>query len=216
VQLKTTLGNLNTTLGVASPSLDVLKPVAPLLKPALVNLTEVSSPLLRLLRTAPAVLEEAKRALPTVTKFVNSLKPAADALLPAAQQLVPAINIVGDYRPQLVDGMVNLAAILNARGSANTTTDSDGIPAGQATYLRQVLSLGPDSTYGATTRSTAERSNTYFAPGALDGIGTTGEQASSCAGSGPSGNVACSLQPSYTWGHGIAPSYYPHVTAAKP
>jgi hypothetical protein len=187
-----------------------------LLKPALVNLTEVSSPLLRLLRTAPAVLEEAKRALPTVTKFVTGLKPLVDATLPAAEQIVPIINIVEDYRPQLVDGMVNLAAILNARTSANTTQNVGGIPAGVATYVRQVLSLGPDSTYGATTRSTAERSNTYFAPGALDGIGTTGEQASSCAGSGPSGNVACSLQPSYAWGHGITTSYYPRVTPEKP
>ncbi|HET9075128.1 MAG TPA: hypothetical protein VFN48_11155, partial [Solirubrobacteraceae bacterium] len=199
----------------AKPSLDALGPVAPLARPALADLTGLSGPLIRLLARAPGVLGEANRALPDITTFVRGARPVVNSLLPAAQQLAPVINIVADYRSQLVLGMADLAGILNAQSSANTTSDALGVPAGQAKYLRQVLTLGPDTMWGQTTRSPAERTNTYFAPGALEAVGHGGEQAASCAGTG-SGNVPCQLQPAYAWGHGIAASYYPHVTAARP
>ncbi len=213
-QLRSTLVKLNTTLGIAKPSLDALKPVTPLLRPALADLTSLSRPLVSLLREAPGVLREANRVQPEITTFTKDLIPAANALLPAARQLVPVINIVADYRSQIVLGMSDLAAILNAQTSANTTSNSLGVATGQAKYLRQVLTLGPDSLFGATTRSPAERTNTYFSPGALASVGTTGEPAASCAGAG-SGNVPCQLQSSYDWGHGIGTSYYPHVVAAQ-
>jgi hypothetical protein len=120
--------------------------------------------------------------------------------------------VVSDYRSQLILGMADLAAILNAQTSANTTSDALGIPAGTAKYVRQVLTLGPDSLFGQTTRSPAVRSNTYFAPGALASVGTTGETAASCAGAG-AGNVPCQLQPAYNWGYGIGSTYYPRVKA---
>ncbi len=213
-QLRTTLVKLNTTLGLAKPSLNALKPVTPLLRPALADLTSLSGPLVSLLRQAPSVLREADDVQPEITTFTKDLIPAANALLPAAQQLVPVINIVADYRSQLVLGMTDLAAILNAQTSANTTSDSLGVPTGTAKYLRQVLTLGPDSLFGQTTRSPAERTNTYFAPGALASVGTSGEAAASCAGAG-SGNVPCKLQSAYAWGDGIGTSYYPHVVAAQ-
>ena len=215
-QLRRSLVALNTTLGIAKPSLDVLQPVAPLLRPSLADLTSLSGPLIGLLKAAPSVLAEANRALPDVSTFVRDLKPVANALLPAAEQLVPMINIVADYRSQLVLGMVDLSAILNGQMSANTTTDALGVPAGQAKYLRQMLTLGPDTIYGQTTRNPALRSNTYFAPGALASVGTTGEASASCAGTGASGNVPCRLAAGYSWGHGIPTSYYPRVRAAKP
>ncbi len=213
VQLKATLRRLNTTLQVAKPSLDALRPVTPLLKPALVNLTALAGPVVSLLKSAPAVLRVANTDVPDITKFVNGLEPVANTLLPAAEQLVPVINIVADYRSQLVLGMTDLADILNAQTTAATTSDALGVPAGQAKYVRQMLTLGPDTFFGQTSRSPAMRTNTYFAPGALSGIGTTQEPAASCAGAG-AGNVPCTLQSSYAWGHGIPASYYPHVTAA--
>jgi virulence factor Mce-like protein len=213
VQLKRTLVKLNTTLAVARPSLHALAPVAPLVKPALVNLTRLSGPVVSLLKRAPAVLRVARRDVPDITAFAKGLVPVANTLLPAAEQLVPAINIVADYRSQLVLGMTDLADILNAQTTANTTSNSLGVATGQAKYLRQLLTLGPDTFFGQTTRSPAVRTNTYFAPGALNGVGNGGEAASSCTGAG-AGNVPCQLQASYTWGHGISPSYYPHVTAA--
>jgi phospholipid/cholesterol/gamma-HCH transport system substrate-binding protein len=215
-QTRETLVRLNTTLGIAKPSLDVLRPVAPLLKPALESLTSLAGPVIALVRSAPSALEEADRALPDVTRFVTALKPVANALLPAAQQIVPVINVVKDYRSQLVLGMTDLAAILNAQAPADTTSNSLGVAAGSAKYLRQLLTIGPDTVFGQTTRNPAVRTNTYFAPGALASVGTTGEQAASCAGTGSAGNVPCALAPAYSWGHGIPTSYYPHVTAAAP
>jgi hypothetical protein len=135
--------------------------------------------------------------------------------LPAAEQLVPVINIVADYRQQLVLGMTDLAAILNGQTTGNTTSDALGVPVGQAKYVRQILTLGPDTFFGQTSRSPAIRTNTYFAPNALASIGKGGEPAASCAGAG-AGNVPCTLQSSYAWGHGIPDSYYPHVTATRP
>ena len=213
-QLRTTLVKLNTTLGIAKPSLTALQPVTPLLRPALADLTSLSGPLVSLLRQAPTVLREAKAVEPKITTFTKDLMPVADAVLPAAQQLVPIVNIVSDYRQQLVAGMTNLAAILNGQTSASTTSDALGIPTGSAKYLRQLLTLGPDTMFGATQRSPAERTNTYFAPGALAKVGTSGETAASCAGAG-TGNVPCQLQPAYAWGDGIGSSYYPHVVAAQ-
>jgi phospholipid/cholesterol/gamma-HCH transport system substrate-binding protein len=214
-QVKATLVKLNTTLGIAKPSLDALRPVAPLLKPALVNLTALSGPVVSLLKRAPVVLRTAETDVPKVTTFVNGLQPVADSLLPAAEQLVPVINIVADYRQQLVLGMTDLADILNGQTTGNTTSDALGVPTGQAKYLRQVLTLGPDTFFGQTSRSPAIRTNTYFAPNALASIGKGGEPSATCAGTG-SGNVPCTLQPAYDWGHGITSSYYPHVTAAGP
>jgi phospholipid/cholesterol/gamma-HCH transport system substrate-binding protein len=214
-QLRTTLVKLNTTLGIAKPSLDALKPVTPLLRPALADLTSLSGPLVSLLKEAPATLREADAVQPQITAFTKDLMPAANALLPLAQQLVPVVNIVSDYRSQLVLGMSDLAAILQATTPANTTSDALGVPTGIAHYVRQVLTLGPDSIFGQTTRSPAERTNTYFSPGALASVGTSGEPAASCAGAG-SGNVPCTLQSSYDWGYGISSSYYPQVKAKSP
>jgi hypothetical protein len=82
-----------------------------------------------------------------------------------------------------------------------------------------MITIGSDSTYGQTTRSPGERSNTYFAPGELTGVGKGGLLSSSCANTSNkaefalgTSNVPCRLQPQFPWGHGVAKSYYPHVT----
>jgi phospholipid/cholesterol/gamma-HCH transport system substrate-binding protein len=215
VRVRSGLVAVNRTLGILRPSLDALSPVVGLARPALVDLTGLSGSLVSLLRRTPAVFAEAERVLPDVTGFLSGLKPAVNTVLPFAEQVVPVIDVVADYRSQLVLGMADLAAILQARSTANTTSDALGDPVGTAQYLRQVLTLGPDSAFGQSTRNPAVRSNTYFAPGALEGIGNGGEASASCAGTGR-GNVPCRLQPGFAWGHGIPTSYYPRVKAAKP
>ncbi|WP_249009920.1 MlaD family protein [Conexibacter sp. DBS9H8] len=215
VRVRSGLVAVNRTLGVLRPSLDALSPVVGLVRPALVDLTGLSGSLVSLLARTPAVFGEAERVLPDVTRFLSGLKPAVDTVLPFAEQVVPVINVVSDYRSQLVLGMADLAAILQARSAANTTSDALGEPVGVANYVRQVLTFGPDSAFGQSTRNPAVRSNTYFAPGALAAIGNGGEASASCAGTG-TGNVPCRLQPGFAWGHGIPTGYYPHVKAVKP
>lgn len=214
IQLRTTLGRLNTTLGLAKPSLAALRPVAPLLTPALREVSEVTKPALALVKDAPALLSAAKRALPAISDFANAFRPGVDVLLPAAQQLIPVINYMYLDRQNLVAAMANLAAGLQAVTSANT-------PSGSAHYLRAVLSIGDESVFGQSIREPTLRNSTYYAPGELSDISSGGLKSATCANTSnasqlplPFGNVPCRVQGGYDWGNGIAPGYYPHLTAA--
>jgi virulence factor Mce-like protein len=214
--LQTTMGTLNTTLGIAKPSLDALRPVAPLLTPALTELVALSGPAVKLLHEAPSLLHAADLALPSITRFSRAFKPALDELLPAAREIAPVISFIGLYNRELVAGMANLAADLQATASANT-------PTGTANYIRAIIGLGPDSIYGQTIREPSNRSNTYFAPGELTNIGNGGLLSATCENThNPAqvplqllfSNVPCRVQPGFNWGHGITPAYYPHLTRA--
>jgi phospholipid/cholesterol/gamma-HCH transport system substrate-binding protein len=220
-ELRTTLLTLNTTLGFAKPSLADLEPVAPLLTPALSDLIKLSGPAVKLLREAPALINDSNAALPAITKFSKAFKPALDAILPAARELAPIISFVGAYHLELVGAMANLAADLQATAAANTTASVAGIPAGQASYLRAISMVGRESIYGQTIREPTSRANTYFSPGELGNL-SSGLLSANCNNTGnvaqvPAsfGNVPCRLQPAFNWGHGILTSYFPHVTRAK-
>jgi virulence factor Mce-like protein len=216
-QLKTSLGVINGTMQLAKPSLTALTPVAPLFKPALEGLSNAAGPLVGVLKQAPATLRVALKALPDVGQFLKDLKPAVNTLLPAAEQLVPMINIASDYKSTIVTSMVQLAAMLQAETTADTTQEVAGTPAGTAHYLRAEFGFGPDSFWGATKVNPLERSNAYYAPGELGQIADGGLEAATCKGAGTgTGNVPCKLQPQFPWGHGVASSYYPHVIASNP
>jgi phospholipid/cholesterol/gamma-HCH transport system substrate-binding protein len=224
-QLRSTLGTLNTSLGFARPSLDALTPVAPLLTPALRGLVSLSGPALQLLASAPAVLRQALVTLPAIRRFTLAFRPGVHALLGAAEQLAPVISLVAEYRQELLAGMANLAAVLEATAPANTPAGAvpANLPAGVAHYIRALITLGSDSVYGQTKRSPGERSNAYYAPGGLAGIGQGGMLSSSCSNTGNPAqfpvavaNVPCRLQPGYPYGHGIPKAYYPRVRRAAP
>ncbi|HSO99190.1 MAG TPA: MCE family protein [Solirubrobacteraceae bacterium] len=212
-QLRTTLGTLNTTLGIARPTLAALRPVAPLLTPTLREVVTLSGPATRLLHEAPRLLADAGLALPAITRFTNAFHPAIDQIVPAAREVVPIINLMSDYRQELVAAMSNLGADLEATAPANTTS-------GKAHYLRAISSLGRESIFGQAVREPTTRSNPYFSPGELANMGR-GLYAATCANTGNSsqvpigfGNVPCRVQPKFHWGNGIPDSYYPHLTRA--
>jgi hypothetical protein len=170
----------------------------------------------KLLHEAPSLLHAADLALPSITRFSRAFKPALDELLPAAREIAPVISFIGLYNRELVAGMANLAADLQATASANT-------PTGTANYIRAIIGLGPDSIYGQTIREPSNRSNTYFAPGELTNIGNGGLLSATCENThNPAqvplqllfSNVPCRVQPGFNWGHGITPAYYPHLTRA--
>jgi virulence factor Mce-like protein len=214
-QLRTTLAHVNNTLQIAKPSLSALAPAAPLAAPALRSLSNATGPLISLLRAAPSVLRVTNRALPSVGAFIGALQPVTDALEPSTQQIEPMINVLAEYKQNIVDAMALLGSTMIARAPANTTQEVGGVPAGMANYIRIGLSLGPDSTWGQRNKNGAVRSNPYPAPGEVGDISSGGLKAATCQGAG-SGNVPCQLQPSYPWGYGISNSYYPHLTASKP
>jgi len=215
-QLRTTLTKLNTTLGIARPSLEDLRPVTPLLTPALRGLNDLSTPVLGLLRSAPALLRASQVALPAMRRFTLAFRPAVDRLLPAAQQIAPVINLVAEFKLELLAGMTNLAADLEGLAPANT-------PSGTAHYLRALITLGTDSAYGQSTRAPGTRNNAYFAPGEQNDIASGGKTSSSCAHTGNTaqfpvagGNVPCRVQGAHTWGYGISPAYFPRAKKASP
>jgi phospholipid/cholesterol/gamma-HCH transport system substrate-binding protein len=213
-QLRTTLLTLNGTLGIARPSLDALKPVAHLLPGALSDAIQLAGPATTLLRQAPGLINAAEAALPPITSFNTALVPAFNVLLPATEEVVPVINLIAQYRQELVAAMANLAADTEATAPAAT-------PSGSANYLRAISGTNRESVYGQTVREPTSRNNTYFAPGELSNL-PNGLRSANCNNTGnisqvptPGGNVPCRLQPPFSWGNGIPKSYYPHVTRAK-
>jgi hypothetical protein len=124
------------------------------------------------------------------------------------------ISFIGIYNRELVAAMANLAGDLEARAPANTST-------GSASYLRAVIGIGNDSVYGQTVREPTNRDNSYFAPGELAHVGEGGLLSANCNNTHNVAqvpalfrNVPCRVQQSFTWGHGIASGYYPHLTRA--
>jgi phospholipid/cholesterol/gamma-HCH transport system substrate-binding protein len=221
-QLRSTLGTLNTTLGIAGPTLRVLKPVAPLVPPALQDIIKLSDPAVRLLKQAPSLLRTATTALPSITRFMKAFKPAVDKLLPAVEQVAPMIDVVANYRNELIAGMANLGAVLQAQSPANTTAAVDSIPAGTAKYLRAVIPINDESIFGQSHRPPTNRHNAYYAPGALSNL-ATGLESSDCNNTGNtaevplplgSGNVPCKVQGPWTF-NGVT-AYFPHLTAKPP
>jgi phospholipid/cholesterol/gamma-HCH transport system substrate-binding protein len=221
-QLKTTLTTLNGSLGLAKPSLVALKPVAPLLTPALSELIALSGPAVKLLKEAPALLDDADKALPAITRFTAAFHPAVDAILPAAQQLAPVIAFMGLYHTELVSAMANLGADLQALAPANTSAQVGTAPAGMAHYLRAIIGVNDETNYGQSKREPTNRHNAYFSPGELSNL-KNGLYSSDCNNIHNTAqvpilttNVPCRVQPAFNWGK-FAPTtasgYYPHLTA---
>jgi phospholipid/cholesterol/gamma-HCH transport system substrate-binding protein len=213
-QLRVTLDHAKRTLGIAKPSLDALLPAAPLLTPTLHGLISLSGPALRLLHSAPHLLDDAIVALPAIERFNLAFKPALNSLLPAVRQISPMINFIGLYQTELTTAMANLAATLQA------TAPAKGVPGGSTSYLRSLAIFGNESLFGQSTRSPENRSNAYFAPGELANLNKGGLLAASCANTGNKSsspitvkNVPCRAQPGLKWS-GIT-RYYPHVTAGS-
>ncbi|MBO0767178.1 MAG: MCE family protein [Solirubrobacterales bacterium] len=213
-QVRSTLNQVNSTLAVAKPSLDALKPVTPIVAPALENLNSLSGPLVNLLQTAPGVLRNANKDVPAITTFLNELPGVTKPLVPVTNNVIPMVDLISKYRQQMVTGMSDLAASSEATAPASTTSNALGFPAGQANYLRALITLGSDSVFGATHKNPSVRTNAYPAPGQLSRVGNGGYQASSCSGTG-GGNIPCQLQPKYDWGSTAGSSYYPRLSASK-
>jgi virulence factor Mce-like protein len=218
-ELRTTLRTLNGTLGLAKPDLASIKAGAPLVRPALSELVSLSGPALSLLHQAPHLLQLTNKALPAISRFTIAFDGVLDPLLAAARQVVPIINYVQLFPREITAAFGNLAADLNA--SAPTST-------GLVHYLRAALTLNNEGFLGQTARPSSNRHNPYLVPGELANIARGGLQSSDCNNIhnqtpeslfSTAGNVPCRLQPKYPWPSNAAsngPSYFPHVTAAKP
>jgi virulence factor Mce-like protein len=216
--LRTTLTTLNGTLGLAKPDLAAIKAGAPLVRPALSELIALSGPALSLLHQAPHLLALTNQALPAISKFTIAFNGVLNPILAAARQIIPMINYIQLYPREITAAFGNLAADLN--GSEQTSQ-------GVVHYLRGALTLNNEGLLGETVRPSTNRHNPYIAPGELANVVNGGLMSSDCnninnktpQSSLSTGNVPCRLQPRFPWPSNAAsngPSYFPHVTAAKP
>jgi virulence factor Mce-like protein len=219
-ELRATLGTLNTTLSTAQPTIAALLPVGTLLTPALSELIDLSGPATKLLREAPALLDTASTALPSITTFFDAFRPAVKAILPAAENIVPMIDFISRYSRELTASMANVAAFTEATAPADTTAAVGGTPAGTAHYARVLPPLNNEMFFGQSTREPTDRHNAYIAPGGWASW-ATGLSASDCnnlddAAQIPvlngNGNVACVTSRGWTF-NGLT-RFYPHVTQA--
>jgi virulence factor Mce-like protein len=217
-ELRTTLTTLNGTLGLAKPDLAAIKAGAPLVRPALAELVALSGPALSLLHQAPHLLELTNRALPAIARFTVAFNGVLNPLLASARQVVPIINYIQLYPREIGAAFSNLPALLNGRAPANNGLDH---------YIRSALTLNNEGMFGQSERPASNRHNPYISPGELANIGKGGLESSDCNNIQNTnsismlspGNVPCRLQPKYPWPSNAAsngPSYYPHVTQAKP
>jgi virulence factor Mce-like protein len=216
--LRTTLTTLNGTLGLAKPDLAAIKAGAPLVRPALSELVTLSGPALSLLHKAPHLIDLTNKALPAISRFAVSFNGVLKPILNAAEQIVPIINYIQLYPREITAAFANLPADLN--GSAPTST-------GTFKYIRGALTLNNEGFMGQSERPSTNRHNPYIAPGELANIAKGGLESSDCnnihntnpVGLLSPGTVPCRLQQKYPWPSNAAsngPSYFPHVTAAKP
>jgi virulence factor Mce-like protein len=216
-QLRATLQTLNGTLGIAKPTLAVIRAGAPLVRPALSELVTLSGPALSLLHQAPRLLGLANRALPSISRFTLAFSGVLEPILAAARQTVPIINYIELFPREIGAAFSNLPALLNASAPA-----SNGI----TKYIRASLSLNNEGFFGQSERPASNRHNPYVAPGGLDYLIRGGLLSSDCNNihnntlSNLGGaNVPCRLQPAFPWPSNAAsngPSYFPHLTQAKP
>jgi hypothetical protein len=118
------------------------------------------------------------------------------------------MDYAGAYAPEIVSAMANLGAVLNAQAPANTTEAVDGVPAGQAKYLRAALPLNNESIFGQSVREPTNRHNAERAPGGMSMLASGGLLSSDCANTGDTsqiplplgnGNVPCRVQPGWTF-----------------
>ncbi len=218
-QLRATLQTLNTTLGITKPTLAVIRAGAPFVRPALAGLVTLSGPALSLLHQAPKLLRLTNKALPAISRFTVSFNGVLAPILAAAQQVIPTINYIALFPREITAAFGNLPALLNASAPGQGGIDRK--------YIRSALTLNNQGLFGQSTRPPDNRHNPYISPGGLSYINQGGLLSSDCnnirnvtlPGLLSPGNVPCRLQAAYPWPSNAAsngPSYYPHVTQAKP
>jgi ABC-type transporter Mla subunit MlaD len=202
-------GAVQTTAAAAGPTLRELRPVAPLVAPALRSLKTLTPQVRAVLDQLGDTLPITEAALPATAKMVRKLTPFVKVVYPATREITPLIDLVSDYRKELLATMANVAASTQA-----TSRGLDGKP---KHYLRTLVPITEEALVGYSRRNASNRHNAYFAPGGLERLSDGGLLASDCRNtSNPqavpvigTGAPECRQQPPWTFGGQTA--YFPHV-----
>ncbi len=157
------------TLG---PALRRIRELAPGLRSSLVATAELSPQLAGLFRELPSVMHAARRGLPASTRVLRASKPLVDELYPANRNLEPFFQLAATYRRDIG------AAV--AKGAASGQASAETANGGRKHYLRVLLPLLNEDSFGYGQRSPTNRHNPYPRPGSLGDIAGGGIRAWDC------------------------------------
>ncbi len=180
-ELQPTLRDIQATSTDAAPVLRDLRPAAPLLKPVLANTIAIAPDLQQLFRRLDPIITSARTALPAATRTLKAALPLVSVLDPLARELNPVADYISKYRLELTQMFANTAAATQATSPGST----DGSP---VHYLRALIPIQNDLLVNDDQRSSTNRHNPYFAPGAFDKI-KTGLEAIDCTNTGNAGPI---------------------------
>ena len=164
-ELRPTLATAKATARDAAPVVAALRPTADAIVPALRGTVALTPQVRALLREVDPVLGRARTGLPAATRLVGALPPLLRRLDTTGRELAPVVRYLGQYRQELMQSWMNVAAATQA------TFRSPG--AEQALhYLRVLIPITSEAVVAQPRRFPSNRHNPYPAPRALEKLAT--------------------------------------------
>ena len=154
------------------PALRRLRVLAPGLRSSLVATSKLTPQLAGLFRELPAVMRAAAKGLPASTRILRAARPLVDVLYPAGRNLEPFFRLANGYRHDIG------AAVAKGAASAQASTRAPG--GGRLHYLRVLLPIVNEGSFGFGKRAPTNRHNPYPQPGSLREIAKGGLRSWDC------------------------------------
>jgi phospholipid/cholesterol/gamma-HCH transport system substrate-binding protein len=160
------------TAAKLGPALRRLRVLAPGLRSSLVATSKLTPELAGLFRALPAVMRAAAKGLPASTRVLRAARPLVDVLYPAGRNLEPFFRLGNAYRHDIG------AAV--AKGAAAAAAATRAPRGGRLHYLRVLLPLVNEGSFGFGERAPTNRHNPYPQPGSLREIAKGGLRSWDC------------------------------------
>jgi phospholipid/cholesterol/gamma-HCH transport system substrate-binding protein len=157
---RATLRRLQTFAPDTTPLLRDLKPVLQDAQPTLASLRTLSPDAKALFNQLPALVRAGNTGLPALSNVLHGLDPTLGAIGPFLQQLNPMLSYL-EMNQSVISDFLNIGP-----SALNLKTDTTPGSGSNGHVLPQLIMMGSQS-LPALTRTSDNRGNTYFAPGAL-------------------------------------------------
>jgi virulence factor Mce-like protein len=159
-ELRPTLREAELTADDAAPVVRELRPAARALGPTLVDAAALAPQLKGLFGDLDRVTRVSRKALPSLTRIVDSAHPVFRVLVPTLQQALPVVEYLVLYKQEVVSTIGNLAS----------STQASERPAGDQPplhYLRALVPFTAEGLVAEDKRFGTNRHNPYLLPMAL-------------------------------------------------
>jgi phospholipid/cholesterol/gamma-HCH transport system substrate-binding protein len=155
-----------------APALRRLRTLAPGLRSSLVATARLTPQLAGLFRQLPSVMRAAAKGLPASTRVLRAARPLVDVLYPAGRNIEPFFDLANTYRHDIG------AAVAKGAASAEASTAAPG--GGRLHYLRVLMPIVNEGSFGFGERAPTNRHNPYPQPGSLSEIAKGGLRSWDC------------------------------------